>query len=68
MHPPAERGDRHVQRTATSRRHPVGKSTDTPPEGEGIRYLGNGLRPDPEELLDALRDGRKGTKRPHTAP
>ncbi|WP_051838349.1 DUF6292 family protein [Streptomyces sp. NRRL F-2580] len=51
-------------RTATSRRHPIGKSTDTAPEGEGIRYLGTGLKPDPEELLAALRDQRRGTKRP----
>ncbi|MGW6571974.1 DUF6292 family protein [Streptomyces sp. NPDC054945] len=55
-------------RTATSRRHPIGKTTEAAPEGEGIRYLGSGLRPEPEELLAALRDGRKGTKRPHTTP
>ncbi|WP_371640981.1 DUF6292 family protein [Streptomyces virginiae] len=60
--------DRSGWRTSTSRRHPIGKATDTPPEGEGIRYLGSGLRPEPEELLAALRDGRKGTKRPHTNP
>ncbi|WP_053640282.1 MULTISPECIES: DUF6292 family protein [unclassified Streptomyces] len=59
---------RYGWRTSTSRRHPIGKATTTPPEGEGIRYLGSGLRPEPEELLEALRDGRKGTKRPHTAP
>ncbi|WP_031157647.1 DUF6292 family protein [Streptomyces erythrochromogenes] len=51
-------------RTATSRRHPIGKDTDTAPEGEGIRYLGSGLRPEPDELLAALRDQRCGTKRP----
>ncbi|WP_327286067.1 DUF6292 family protein (plasmid) [Streptomyces sp. NBC_00597] len=51
-------------RTAISRRHPIGKSTDTAPEGEGIRYLGTGLRPAPEELLAALRDQRRGTRRP----
>ncbi|MEV7581594.1 hypothetical protein [Streptomyces erythrochromogenes] len=55
---------RYGWRTSTSRRHPIGKDTDTAPEGEGIRYLGSGLRPEPEELLAALRDGRKGTKRP----
>ncbi|GGR41436.1 DUF6292 family protein [Streptomyces roseolus] len=60
--------DRFGWRTATSRRHPIGKYTDTAPEGEGIRYLGIGPRPEPEELLDALRDRRKGTKRPHPAP
>ncbi|MFE4206117.1 DUF6292 family protein [Streptomyces goshikiensis] len=59
---------RYGWRTATSRRHPIGKATDTPPEGEGIRYLGSGLRPEPEELLAALRDGRQGSKRPHTNP
>lgn len=58
---------RYGWRTATSRRHPLGKPTETGPEGEGIRYLGSGIRPDPEELLAALRDGRKGTKRPQTA-
>ncbi|MEY2229724.1 hypothetical protein [Streptomyces sp. BF23-19] len=55
---------RYGWRTSTSRRHPIGKATDTPPEGEGIRYLGSGLRPEPEELLAALRDQRRGTKRP----
>ncbi|MER8233137.1 hypothetical protein [Streptomyces sp. NPDC094049] len=59
---------RYGWRTSTSRRHPIGKDTDTPPEGEGIRYLGSGLQPEPEELLAALRDTRKGTKRPHTKP
>ncbi|MFJ6252634.1 MULTISPECIES: hypothetical protein [unclassified Streptomyces] len=59
---------RYGWRTSTSRRHPIGKASDTPPEGEGIRYLGSGLRPEPEELLDALRDGRKGTRRPRTTP
>ncbi|MFJ4777951.1 DUF6292 family protein [Streptomyces sp. NPDC088762] len=59
---------RYGWRTATSRRHPIGKATEAAPEGEGIRYLGSGLQPEPEELLAALRDGRKGTKRPHTAP
>ncbi|MFE4658265.1 DUF6292 family protein [Streptomyces hydrogenans] len=56
--------ERFGWRTATSRRHPIGKQTDTAPEGEEIRYLGVGVRPEPEELLDALRDGRKGTRRP----
>ncbi|MFE5483028.1 DUF6292 family protein [Streptomyces sp. NPDC056527] len=60
--------ERFGWRTATSRRHPIGKPTETAPEGEGIRYLGSGLRPEPEELLAALRDRRKGTKRPHNAP
>lgn len=55
---------RYGWRTSTSRRHPIGKDTDTAPEGEGIRYLGTGLKPDPEELLAALQDQRRGTKRP----
>ncbi|MDX2565050.1 DUF6292 family protein [Streptomyces sp. TX20-6-3] len=59
---------RYGWRTSTSRRHPIGKDTDTPPEGEGIRYLGSGLQPDPDELLGALHDGRMGTKRPHPKP
>lgn len=56
--------ERYGWRTATSRRHPIGKDTATPPEGEGIRYLGSGIRPEPAELLQALADGRKGSKRP----
>ncbi|MGW0704109.1 DUF6292 family protein, partial [Streptomyces sp. NPDC002867] len=56
--------ERYGWRTATSRRHPIGKDTGTPPEGEGIRYLGSGTRPEPAELLEALADGRKGSKRP----
>jgi hypothetical protein len=56
--------ERYGWRTATSRRHPIGKPTTTAPEGEGIQYLGSGLRPEPEELLAALRDQRRGTKRP----
>ncbi|MEU6620824.1 hypothetical protein ABZ926_08555 [Streptomyces litmocidini] len=59
--------ERFGWRTATSRRHPIGKPIDTPPEGEGIRYLDSGLRPEPEELLAALHDARKGTKRPGNA-
>ncbi|MFE5797014.1 hypothetical protein ACFQ8C_31160 [Streptomyces sp. NPDC056503] len=58
--------ERFGWRTATSRRHPIGKPTKTAPEGEGIRYLGTGLKPDPEELLTALRDQRRGTKHPKT--
>ncbi|MCM2424149.1 DUF6292 family protein [Streptomyces sp. RKAG293] len=56
--------ERYGWRTATSRRHPLGKESGTPPEGEGIRYLGSGLQPRPDELLDALGDGRKGSKGP----
>jgi hypothetical protein len=56
--------ERYGWRTATSRRHPIGKGAGTAPEGEGIRYLGSGIRPEPAELLEALADGRKGSKRP----
>ncbi|MFJ8162190.1 DUF6292 family protein [Streptomyces sp. NPDC096136] len=51
-------------RTATNRRHPMGKHTETAPVGDGIRYLGGGLKPEPEELLAALQDQRRGTERP----
>ncbi|MEU4499229.1 DUF6292 family protein [Streptomyces sp. NPDC023998] len=56
--------ERYGWRTANSRRHPIGKDTGTAPEGEGIRYLGSSLKPEPVELLEALADGRKGYKRP----
>ncbi|WP_405594137.1 DUF6292 family protein [Streptomyces sp. NBC_01410] len=56
--------ERYGWRTANSRRHPIGKDTGTAPEGEGIRYLGHSLTPEPAELLEALADGRKGSKRP----
>ncbi|MGW1491286.1 DUF6292 family protein [Streptomyces sp. NPDC002402] len=55
--------ERHGWYTANSRRHPIGKDT-TAPDGEGIRYLGSSLKPEPAELLEALADGRKGSKRP----
>lgn len=51
-------------RTATSRLHPIPKDHATPPEGPGIRYLGNGLTPAPAEVLAELGDARRGTKRP----
>ncbi|MBV7674090.1 hypothetical protein STHAL_32095 [Streptomyces halstedii] len=54
--------ERYGWRTATSRRHPIGKDTGTAPEGEGIRYLGKGIRPEPAELIkklaSAIRKGR----------
>ncbi|MDH2393738.1 DUF6292 family protein [Streptomyces sp. HNM0663] len=56
--------ERYGWRTATSRRHPIGKDTGTPPEGEGIRYLGSSTRPQPAELLEQLADRRKGSKHP----
>ncbi|MEU3464601.1 DUF6292 family protein [Streptomyces sp. NPDC006733] len=56
--------ERYGWRTANSRRHPLGKESGTAPEGEGIRYLSSSPRPEPAELLEALADGRKGSKRP----
>ncbi|MEJ8632082.1 DUF6292 family protein [Streptomyces sp. MS2.AVA.5] len=56
--------ERYGWRTATSRRHPIGKDTTNASEGEGIRYLGSGLTPNPDAVLEQLADGRKGSKRP----
>ncbi|WP_351233907.1 DUF6292 family protein [Streptomyces sp. NPDC002133] len=56
--------ERYGWRTATSRRHPIGRDAGTAPEGEGIRYLGHSVRPKPAEVLEALADRRKGSKRP----
>ncbi|MFE7111102.1 DUF6292 family protein [Streptomyces sp. NPDC057575] len=56
--------DRYGWRTATSRRHPIGKQTGTAPQGEGVRYLGSGTRPEPDEVLEQLADSRKGSKHP----
>lgn len=46
--------ERYGWRTATSRRHPIGKDTSRAPEGEGIRYLASGIQPEPAEVLEAL--------------
>ncbi|UQA90731.1 DUF6292 family protein [Streptomyces halobius] len=54
--------ERYGWRTATSRRHPIGKGGA--PEGEGIRYLSADLQPKPADVLEALADGRRGRKRP----
>ncbi|GGN61998.1 hypothetical protein GCM10012285_61680 [Streptomyces kronopolitis] len=54
--------ERYGWRTATSRRHPIGK--DPVPEGEGIRYLSTEVRPEPAEVLEALSDRRRGRKHP----
>ncbi|MFD4483148.1 DUF6292 family protein [Streptomyces sp. NPDC058471] len=56
--------ERYGWRTATSRRHPIGRDTGRPPEGEGVRYLGPNLRPPGEGVLAAVYDGRRGTRRP----
>ncbi|MEW1892319.1 DUF6292 family protein [Streptomyces sp. NPDC085659] len=46
--------ERFGWRTATSRRHPIGKDAGTRPEGEGIHYLASGTHPDPEVLIGSL--------------
>ncbi|MFE1521793.1 hypothetical protein ACFW9I_34130 [[Kitasatospora] papulosa] len=51
-------------RTATSRRHPLGRETGTPPEGEGIRYLSGQLQAPATDILEALSDSRHGSRRP----
>ena len=57
--------DRYGWRTATNRRHPIGKDTGVPPEGPGIRYLGTGTTPDPAMLLADLTNWRTaGRNRP----
>ncbi|MGV9248746.1 DUF6292 family protein [Streptomyces sp. NPDC003710] len=58
--------ERYGWRTAVSRRHPIGKETGTPPEGDGIRYLSEERQPEPAELLAALTDGWRGTRQPKT--
>ncbi|GAA3372267.1 hypothetical protein GCM10017744_103110 [Streptomyces antimycoticus] len=60
--------ERYGWRTATNRRHPIGKDTGAAPEGEGIRYLGSSAQPKPAELLEALTDSRRGSKRPKAFP
>lgn len=55
---------RYGWRTAVNRRHPIGKDTGAPPEGEGIRYLDGDAKPPPQELLSTLADGRRGSRRP----
>ncbi|MEU2718061.1 hypothetical protein [Streptomyces sp. NPDC007205] len=58
--------ERYGWRTAVSRRHPIGKDTGAPPEGEGIRYLSEHQQREPSELLAALTDHRHGTRHPKT--
>ncbi|MET9499547.1 hypothetical protein [Streptomyces sp. NPDC006552] len=50
-------------RTAVSRRHPLGRESGWPPQGDGIRYIA-GTRPAPREVVAALYDGRTGSGRP----
>ncbi|WP_316756169.1 DUF6292 family protein [Streptomyces herbicida] len=56
--------ERYGWRTAVSRRHPIGKESGTPPQGEGIRYLSEHQQPEPAQLLAALTDARRGLKHP----
>ncbi|MFD5063073.1 DUF6292 family protein [Streptomyces sp. NPDC058394] len=49
--------------TATSRRHPIDEDTGSAPEGEGIRYFGSSVRPEPAGLLETLAEDRKGSMR-----
>lgn len=49
--------ERHGWRTATSRRHPLGKSAQWPPATDGVRHLVPGTTtPTPAELLAALTE------------
>lgn len=56
--------ERYGWRTAVSRRHPIGRETGTPPEGDDIRYLSEEQQPEPAELLAALADRRRGSRHP----
>ncbi|MFE2475355.1 MULTISPECIES: DUF6292 family protein [Streptomyces] len=47
--------ERYGWRTATSRRHPIGKDTGARPTGEGVHYLAPGLRPEPARVPVLLR-------------
>ncbi|WP_246259953.1 DUF6292 family protein [Streptomyces typhae] len=58
--------ERYGWRTAVCRRDPIGTGTGAPPTGDGIRYLSEDRRPDPAELLAALTDRRRGSRRPKT--
>ncbi|MFG2645891.1 hypothetical protein ACGFYP_33525 [Streptomyces sp. NPDC048370] len=58
--------ERYGWRTAVSRRHPIGKETGTPPEGDGIRYLNEDQQPEPAELLAPLTHARRGSRQPKT--
>jgi hypothetical protein len=55
-------------RTATSRRHPIPRDHTVPPGGKGIRYLGVGITPDPRDVLEHLRDARRGYQRLTVTP
>ncbi|MGW7341205.1 DUF6292 family protein [Streptomyces sp. NPDC054808] len=44
----------HGWRTATSRRHPLGRGAAWPPPGDGVRHLVTGTTPAPADLINAL--------------
>ncbi|MFJ4276142.1 hypothetical protein ACIP29_37000 [Streptomyces coelicoflavus] len=46
--------ERHGWRTATSRRHPLGKGAAWPPPGDGVRHLATSTTPAPADLINAL--------------
>ncbi|MGW3361037.1 DUF6292 family protein [Streptomyces bungoensis] len=46
--------ERHGWRTATSRRHPLGRGTAWPPPGPGVRHLATGTTPASSKLIHAL--------------
>ncbi|MDV5143272.1 DUF6292 family protein [Streptomyces sp. SBC-4] len=54
--------ERSGWRTATSRRHPIGKETGRRPEGDGIRSLGEEPQPDPADLLKRLKRLEQDTR------
>ncbi|MHA4818780.1 DUF6292 family protein [Streptomyces aculeolatus] len=56
--------DRYGWRTAVSRRHPYGKDEGHLPAGDGIRYLGNGQKPTPAQVVEALTNSRRGSGKP----
>ncbi|MFK8851129.1 DUF6292 family protein [Streptomyces sp. Ac-502] len=60
--------ERYGWYTSTSRRHPIpGQAHGEPPAGAGIRYLARSTTPEPDDVLAALRDRRKGSRTPRTA-
>ncbi|MGV4988861.1 hypothetical protein ACVB8X_39935 [Streptomyces sp. NRAIS4] len=62
--------ERYGWRTAVSRRHPIGKDTGTPPEGEGIRYLSEHSSPNPPSCWprSPTAGAAPGIPRPSTRP
>jgi hypothetical protein len=43
------------------------RDTGMPPEGDGIRYLGHVLQPEPDDLVAELADRRRGSQHPRIA-